>query len=155
MIHGQYGHISSSPYNYTKDLALKSENQFSLPSLPPPPYPGPNSAFALPPYETAASLDTWADSYCLPPYQSRTGQRFHPYMRIIPTCRARQEESLEEFLRSLQTSSDHQATVAEPPLVAATSASPSSASCTNRQVSAPLSIAVPLAAPVFCFRTSA
>lgn len=53
----------------------------------PPPYP---SAFALPPYETVTSLDTWADSYCLPPYQFRTAQRFHPYLRIFPNRRARQ-----------------------------------------------------------------
>ncbi|KAG6889700.1 hypothetical protein C0992_004420 [Termitomyces sp. T32_za158] len=113
----------------------------------PPPYP---SAFALPQYETATSLDAWADSYCLPPYQFRTARRFHPYMRVVRDRRARQEESFEEFLRSVQASTNHRAI--SPPVAAAEA----SVACTppypparsiNCQVSAPLPIATTLSSP--------
>ncbi|KAG6863280.1 hypothetical protein C0993_012205, partial [Termitomyces sp. T159_Od127] len=97
----------------------------------PPPYPGPSSAFVLPLYETATGPEYWDDSSCLPPYQSRTSQRFHPYMRILPVHRNYiphqvrllpltsfasshgdthgQEKSFEEFYKSLQASANRQA----------------------------------------------
>ncbi|KAG5724190.1 hypothetical protein E4T56_gene15289 [Termitomyces sp. T112] len=112
----------------------------STASDPPPPYAGPSGAFVLPIYETATSLDHWDDSSCLPPYQARTGQRFHPYNRILPVHRGyipRQEKSFEEFYRSLQQSVNRR-----------TGTSSTTAAPTNNAVAAPPPIVAPLNAPV-------
>ncbi|KAG5720000.1 hypothetical protein E4T56_gene6847 [Termitomyces sp. T112] len=106
----------------------------STASYPPPPYPGPSSAFVLPPYETATSLDHRDDSSCLPPYQARTGQRFHPYHRILPVHRGyipRQEKSFKEFYRSLQQSVNRRTGTPS------TTAAPSALPPTNNPVAVP------------------
>ncbi|KAG6866788.1 hypothetical protein C0991_008724 [Blastosporella zonata] len=80
----------------------------SMHNAPPPYYARqtpPVTAFLLPSYHDAMGSDTWDVPSCLPPYQARTGQRFHPYMRILRD--ADQTESFQTFYRSLQTSSVH------------------------------------------------
>ncbi|KAH0590473.1 hypothetical protein H2248_000622 [Termitomyces sp. 'cryptogamus'] len=102
----------------------------------PPPYAGPSGAFVLPPYGT----DHWDDSSCLPPYQARTGQRFHPYNRILPVHRGyipRQEKSFEEFYRSLQQSVNRR-----------TGTPSTTAAPTNDAVAAPPPVVAPVNAPV-------
>ncbi|KAG6840018.1 hypothetical protein C0991_009549 [Blastosporella zonata] len=91
----------------------------------PPPYSGPpppvvaSSAFVIPTYAHATSSDAWDDPSCLPPYQGRTGQRYHPYMRILPVHRnyiQPQEKCFEEWYRTLQRSTSHGQATPPPPL---------------------------------------
>ncbi|KAG6917067.1 hypothetical protein DXG01_004039 [Tephrocybe rancida] len=80
---------------------------------PPPPYDLPPS------YEEATSQDGWGASSRLPSYRSPTMQRRNPYRRILPVHRnytRPQEESFEDFYRSLRPST-HRLEPTETPAV--------------------------------------